>query len=165
MSLFKKKKNGKKVVNPYYSLGFANFSCAFFFHVFPIIYLRAWNRLRKPQLAGSLFWLYSKTPTFFKLALKFSLLFILAGHSLTYMKSVFRNCQQDRLWKFDCGFNEASKEFCHWSHGYANDAKDGIFFYCPNNGFISGKAFNEWRRQIKTNWEGGTFEELREGAP
>lgn len=60
------------------------------------------------------------------------------GHSLTYMKSVFRNCQQDRLWKFDCGFNEASKEFCHWSHGYANDAKDGIFFYCPNNGFISG---------------------------
>ena len=78
------------------------------------------------------------------------------------MKSVFRNCQQDRLWKFDCGFNEASKEFCHWSHGYANDAKDGIFFYCPNNGFISGRAFNQaWRQQIKTNGEGvQTFEEL-----
>lgn len=65
------------------------------------------------------------------------------------MKSVFRDCQQDRLWKFGCGFNEASKEFCHWNHGYANDAEDGIFFYCPNNGFISGKAFNHEGSQLR----------------
>ena len=38
MSLFKKKKNGQKVVNPSYSLGFSNFSRAFFFRVFPIIW-------------------------------------------------------------------------------------------------------------------------------
>ena len=161
MSLFKKK---KKWTESYKSVLFARFLKLFarlFLSRLPHN-LRAWKRLRKLQLAGSLFWVYSIKPTFFKLALKFSLLFIFTGHSLTYMKSVFRNCQQDRLWKFDCGFNEASKEFCHWSHGYANDAKDGIFFYCPNNGFISGRAFNQaWRQQIKTNGEGvRTFEEL-----
>ena len=161
MSLFKKKKKRTESCKSVLFARFLKLFARLFLSRLPHN-LRAWKRLRKLQLAGSLFWVYSIKPTFFKLALKFSLLFIFTGHSLTYMKSVFRNCQQDRLWKFDCGFNEASKEFCHWSHGYANDAKDGIFFYCPNNGFISGRAFNQaWRQQIKTNGEGvRTFEEL-----
>ena len=144
MSLLKKKKKWTESCKSVLFARFLKLFARLFLSRLPHN-LRAWKRLRKLQLAGQLswvLWVYKIKPTFFKLASKFSLLFILAGHSLTYMKSVFRNCQQDRLWKFDCGFNEASKEFCHWSHGYANDAKDGIFFDCPNNGFISGKAFN-----------------------
>lgn len=73
------------------------------------------------------------------------------GHSLTSMKSVFSDCQHDRIWVFGCGYNEASKEHCFWSHGYANDVNEGIFFNCPNNGFVSGirSIYNNGDRRFR----------------
>lgn len=63
-----------------------------------------------------------------------------AGSSLISLASLFRDCQNDRIWKFGCGYNEAVKEHCHWTPGYANDAREGINYNCPNNGFLAGIA-------------------------
>ncbi|XP_078348862.1 dermatopontin-like [Oculina patagonica] len=60
------------------------------------------------------------------------------GDSIISVKSVFRDCQNDRIWAFGCGYNEASKQHCHWTHGYANDVRHGINFNCPNHGFLTG---------------------------
>ena len=65
-----------------------------------------------------------------------------SGNTIISIKSVFRDCQHDRIWEFGCGYNEAStsRGHCHWDHGYVNDPKKAIFFNCPNNGFIAGNS-------------------------
>lgn len=70
----------------------------------------------------------------------FPLLFASKGSSLISLVSLFRDCQNDRIWKFGCGYNQAVKEHCHWTPGYANDARKGINYNCPNNGFLAGKV-------------------------
>lgn len=75
-------------------------------------------------------------------------LFFFTGYSLISIKSVFGDCQHDRIWKFGCGYNEAAKEHCHWSHGFANDEKEGINFRCPNNGFVSGENHAKYTKSL-----------------
>jgi len=62
------------------------------------------------------------------------------GNTIISIKSVFSDCQNDRIWEFGCGYNAASttRGRCHWDHGYVNDPKKGIIFKCPNDGFIAG---------------------------
>lgn len=60
------------------------------------------------------------------------------GQTLIYMKSDYSECHHDRIWAFGCGYNEASYEHCFWEHNFANDVRDGIFFNCPNHGFVAG---------------------------
>ena len=75
------------------------------------------------------------------------------GNTIISIKSVFSDCQNDRIWEFGCGYNAASttRGRCHWDHGYVNDPKKGIIFKCPNDGFIAGNRprLNPPRRH---NW-------------
>lgn len=60
----------------------------------------------------------------------------LTGYSISRIRSLHRNCIEDRIWAFSCESNSAAQH-CSWSHTL--NSYDGLLDYtCPHDGFISG---------------------------
>lgn len=58
------------------------------------------------------------------------------GYSISRIRSIHRDCIEDRIWAFSCESNSAAQH-CSWSHTL--NSYDGVLDYkCPHDGFISG---------------------------
>lgn len=58
------------------------------------------------------------------------------GKSVTRVRSVHQNCQEDRIWSYSCHTNAAAK-YCFWTP--VLNSYDGVLnFNCPHDGFIAG---------------------------
>ena len=64
----------------------------------------------------------------------------LKGYSLRYWRSVHRNCKEDRVHYFQCGYGPITyhQGDCHWSGHYVHDFDLEVNYKCPNNGFLTG---------------------------
>ncbi|XP_073247433.1 hemagglutinin/amebocyte aggregation factor-like [Porites lutea] len=63
-----------------------------------------------------------------------------ASQSVRLWQSVHRNCKQDRIHYFECGYGPIrySERNCRWTNHYVNDYDGPVTFQCEYNGFITG---------------------------
>ncbi|KAL9966900.1 hypothetical protein ACROYT_G025039 [Oculina patagonica] len=62
------------------------------------------------------------------------------GQSLDYWRSMHRDCKEDRVHYFGCGYGPVSysSSDCSWTANYVNDFDKPVSYKCPHNGFITG---------------------------
>lgn len=64
----------------------------------------------------------------------------LKGYSITFWQSEHRDCKEDRIHYFQCGYGPVRYRHgnCAWSGHYVNDFDQLVNYKCPHNGFITG---------------------------
>lgn len=63
-----------------------------------------------------------------------------SSYSVTFWQSEHRNCKEDRIHYFQCGYGPVRYRHgnCAWSGHYVNDFDQLVNYKCPHNGFITG---------------------------
>ena len=71
------------------------------------------------------------------------------GKSVKIWRSEHRNCMEDRIHYFECGYGPVhyTEANCAWTQNYVNVLDHPLVYKCPHNGFITG---------IKSQHGGGT---------
>ncbi|XP_048586827.1 hemagglutinin/amebocyte aggregation factor-like [Nematostella vectensis] len=59
------------------------------------------------------------------------------GQSVSNIQGLYSACHRDRVWKYQCTNNPATRGRCSWSH-WVNDFDQLINYHCPYSGFITG---------------------------
>jgi len=57
--------------------------------------------------------------------------------SVSRIQSVHDNRREDRVWNFECRYENPSTGSCYWS-GFVNSYDNRMDYSCPNNGYIAG---------------------------
>lgn len=70
------------------------------------------------------------------------------SQSIRLWQSVHRNCKEDRIHYFVCGYGPIiyRERNCRWTNHYVNDYDGPVTFQCEHNGFITG---------VKSHYNGG----------
>ncbi|KAK3737556.1 hypothetical protein QZH41_017762, partial [Actinostola sp. cb2023] len=57
--------------------------------------------------------------------------------ALNFVQSLYSSCHRDRVFKFSCKYNKATRGECSWS-GWVNHFDKLVHYKCPDNGFLTG---------------------------